>query len=84
MAKDTGEPVDKEAAAELFKTVRDDAYDVDVPRQHIIRLMGDAALHLAKILLTLNWSFAIAPTDLAFITSDAPFMIAPPPGLEND
>ena len=79
MAKETGEPVDKETAAELFKAVRDDDYDVEIPRQHIIRLMGDAALHLARVLLTLNWSFVIAPPDLAFITSDAPFMIAPRP-----
>lgn len=84
MAKETGEPVDKETVAKFFKAVRDDDYDVEVPRQHIIRLMGDAALHLAEVLLTLNWSFVTAPPDLAFITSDAPFMIAPPPGLEND
>lgn len=46
--------------------------------------MGDAALHLAKVLLTLDWYFVIAPPGLSFITSDAPFMIAPPHGMEND
>lgn len=83
-AKETREEVDRDLAEEFFKMVRDDQYDVEVPRQHIIRLMCDAALHLAEILLTLNWSFVTAPPDLAFITSDAPFMIAPPPGMEHD
>jgi hypothetical protein len=84
MAKETGEPVDNEIAAEIFKAVRDDAFDVEVPRQNIIRLMADSALHMAKILMTLKWNFVRAPPDLAFITSGAPFMIAPPPGMEND
>lgn len=84
MAREAGEDVDTETAAEFFKAVRDDDYDVEVPRQHILKLMGDAALHLAEVLLTLNWTFVAAPPDLAFITSDAPFMIAPPPGMEND
>jgi len=42
--------------------------------------MIDTALHLAETLLTLNWTFAMAPSDLAFITSDAPYVIGPPPG----
>jgi hypothetical protein len=31
-----------------------------------------------------DWVFVFAPPGLAFITSDAPFFIAPPPGMEND
>ena len=75
--------MDKEIVEEFFKTVRDDTHDLDVPRQHNIRLMVDSALHLAEILLTLNWTFVQAPREVAFITSDAPFIIAPPPG-ESD
>jgi hypothetical protein len=45
--------------------------------------MVDAALHLAETLLKLDWIFVTAPADLAFITSDAPFAIAPPPGEDN-
>jgi hypothetical protein len=82
-AEGTGEKVDNETVEEFFKTVRDDTYDLEVPRQHNIRVMVDSALSLAEILLTLTWTFVQAPRDLAFITSDAPFVIAPPPG-END
>jgi Protein of unknown function (DUF4238) len=83
-AKESGEEVDGATIENFFKAVQDDDYDVEVPRQYVIKLMGDAALHLAEVLLTLNWTFVVAPPDLAFITSDAPFVIAPPPGLEND
>lgn len=82
-AEKTGEQVDNETVEEFFRTVRDDTYDVEVPRQHNIRVMVDSALHLAEILLTMNWTFVQAPRGLAFITSDAPFIIAPPPG-ESD
>jgi hypothetical protein len=83
-AKESGEEVDKGTVKEFFKTVQEDRYDVEVPRQYVIKLMADAALRFAEVLLTLNWTFVVAPPDLAFITSDAPFTIAPPRGLEND
>jgi hypothetical protein len=54
-----------------------------VPRQLTMRLMVDGAVHLAETLLTLDWIFVTAPPDLAFITSDAPFAIAPPPGEDD-
>jgi Protein of unknown function (DUF4238) len=82
-AQATGEDVDAETIRAVHKMVRDDSYDVDVPRQLTIRLMIDTALHLAETLLTLDWTFVTAPADLAFITSDAPFVIAPPPGEDD-
>ena len=78
--RETGEEVDSETVERFHKMVHDDAYDVEVPRQLNMRLMVDAPLHLAEILLPLDWTFATAPNDLAFITSDAPYVIAPPPG----
>jgi hypothetical protein len=78
--RETGEEVDAETVEGFHKMVHDDAYDVEVPRQLNIRLMIDTALHLAETLFALNWTFAMAPVDLAFITSDAPYVIAPPPG----
>ena len=83
IAQESGEEADAEVVEEFHKMVRDDKYDVAVPRQHKIRLMIDTALDLAGTLLTLDWKFATAPSDLAFITSDAPFVIAPPVG-ESD
>jgi hypothetical protein len=83
-AKESGEEVDRETIEEFYKMAQNDQYDVEVPRQYIVKLMGDAAMHLAEVLLTLNWTFVSAPPNLAFITSDAPFTIAPPPDLEND
>ncbi len=82
-AEKTGEPVSDETVDDFFKTIQNDTYDLEVPRQHNIRLMIDGALHIAELLLTLNWTFVRAPQDIQFITSDAPFVIAPPPG-END
>jgi hypothetical protein len=79
-AAETGEHVDDEIVGEFFKMVWDDTYQLDVPRQRNIRLMIDNALHLAELLLTLNWTFVRAPHDIHFITSDAPFVTAPPPG----
>ena len=82
-AEATGEDVSGIDAQQVFQIVRDDAYEVDVPRTYIIRLMLDSTLHLAEVLMTLDWTFVRAPRDLEFITSDAPFMTAPPPG-ESD
>lgn len=79
----TGEDMSDINPEQVFQMIRDDKYEVEVPRTHIIRLMSDTALHLAEVLMTLNWTFVQAPRDLPFITSDAPFMIAPPLG-ESD
>jgi hypothetical protein len=82
-AQTTGEEVDAQTIQEVYEMVRDDAYKVEVPRQLSLRLMVDTAVHLGEMLLTLDWVFAKAPPDLAFITSDAPFTIAPPPGEDD-
>jgi hypothetical protein len=84
LARKSGEELDQKTAEAFFTMIRDDQYDVDVPREHIIKLMVDLSLDFAATLLMLEWTFVHAPADLAFITSDAPFMIAPPPGMEND
>src|SRR5471030_2191317 len=83
-AKQDGEEFDMEAVKAFFEMVQEDNYAVDVPREYILRVMTEAALHLAEVVLTMNWVFVFAPPGLAFITSDAPFFIAPPPGMEND
>jgi hypothetical protein len=78
-----GEEVDEETILKVHETFRDGTYKVEVPRELSVRLMVDTALHLAETLLTLDWVFVTAPHDLAFITSDAPFAIAPPTGAED-
>jgi hypothetical protein len=83
-AKATGDEVDRPLAEEFFAMVQNDRYAVEVPRQNILKVMVAAALHLAGILLSMNWTFATAPPDLAFITSDAPFVITPPPHWNKD
>ena len=83
LAQHTEETVSDEVVQEFFKMVREGTYTLDVSRQHNIRLMMDTALHVAEVLLTLNWTFVRAPRDLSFITSDCPFTIAPPPGEED-
>jgi hypothetical protein len=82
-AEEWGEAMEPEFIEAFHKMIRDDEYDVEVPRQNNIRLMVDAGLHLAGTLLTMDWTFAFAPADLAFITSDAPFAVAPPPGEKD-
>ncbi len=82
-AKATGEDISDIDAHEVFQMIRDDAYQVEVPRSYIIDLMMDGALHLAEVLMALSWTFVRAPNDIHFITSDAPFIIAPPAGEQD-
>jgi Protein of unknown function (DUF4238) len=82
-AEATGEEVDEETIQQIHETFRDGTYKVEVPRELSVRLMVDTALHLAGTLLTLDWVFVRSPPDLAFITSDAPFAVAPPPGEDE-
>jgi len=79
-AEATGEDVSDIDPEQVFRMIRDNAYEVEVPRNYIIRLMMDSTVHMAEVLMTLDWTFVRAPHDLEFITSDAPFMTAPPPG----
>jgi hypothetical protein len=71
------------SAQEVFEMIRDDKYDVDIPRTYNIRLMIDIGLGIAETLLTMNWDFVAAPKEVPFITSDVPFTTAPPPGHEG-
>jgi len=82
-AEATGEEVDEETIQKIHETFRDGTYKVEVPRELSVRLMVDTAHNLAETLLTLDWVFLTAPPNLAFITSDAPFSIAPPPGEDD-
>lgn len=82
-AEATGEDVSDIAPEQVFRMIRDNAYEVEVPRNYIIRLMMDSTVHMAEVLMTLDWTFVRASRALEFITSDAPFMTAPPPG-ESD
>ncbi len=77
-AEATGEDVSDIDPQAVYRMIQDDAYDVEVPRAYIIRLMMDSALHLAEVLMTLNWTFVRAARDIEFITSDAPFVTARP------
>jgi hypothetical protein len=81
--QETGESMADISPQELFEVIHDDKYDVDIPRTYNIRLMIDTGLHLAEVLLTLDWNFVDAPEGVPFITSDVPFTTAPPPNHEG-
>jgi Protein of unknown function (DUF4238) len=76
--KETGETMADISPQEVFEMIRDDKYDVEIPRTYNIGLMLDTGLHLAEVILTLNWNFVVAPERVPFITSDVPFTTTPP------
>ncbi|MGJ5813691.1 DUF4238 domain-containing protein [Paludibaculum fermentans] len=82
--KATGEVVEAATAKRAFDVIQNDQYDVDIPRQNIIKMMLELSLELAEALMTLNWTILSIPNACSFITCDHPFVVIPPVGLNGD
>jgi len=82
--KETGESMGDVAASEVFSMIQEDTYEIQVGRRGKIRLMLEVGLGLLPKLLGLDWNFLFAPPGAAFITTDNPFTVVPPPGHDLD
>lgn len=57
---------------------------VKVPKEHNLKTMMMLAKEIVPIFLVLDWTLLRAPKSTAFITSDSPFFIVPPPGRNKN
>jgi hypothetical protein len=83
LQKATGKTVSLEEAKELFRTIRDDEYEIENPRQNNIKMMLSLATEIAEALVGMQWTVFWSPQDRTFITSDNPFVLLPPPEFDH-
>jgi len=83
LQKATEKNVSLEEATELFRTIRDDEYEIENPRQNNIKMMLSLALEIAEALVGMQWTVFWSPQDSTFITSDNPFVLIPPPEFDH-
>ena len=82
--RETGMSMDDVSAEEILETIREDTYEIHVPRQIKVEMMFKVALEIAPRLLELDWMVWFAPERGAFVTSDNPFTVVPPPDHDRE
>lgn len=70
-------------AGTIREFVERDAYSIHVPQEHSIKAMVELLPRIADLLGIMDWVVLHAPANKAFITSDEPFVLMPPPRLAN-
>jgi hypothetical protein len=70
---------DAPTAQEIYEFVKDDEYTVKFHRNASLEMMLGLAIELTPVIAGLGWIIGHAASDAAFVTSDAPFVISPPP-----
>jgi hypothetical protein len=74
---------EKVTADTIREFVERDAYSIHVPQEHSIKAMVELLPRIADLLGIMDWVVLHAPANKAFITSDEPFVLMPPPRLAN-
>ena len=81
--KATGIDMSDVTAQEMYESIRDDNYEVEIPRQNSIKAMMELALDGAEAVRRMNWGVTAAPKGTAYITCDSPVTVVPPSFLGN-
>lgn len=82
IAEATGEAIDLNKAVEMHQMIHNDEYDFENPRQNNIKMMLELALDLAGAFVKMDWTVLWSPKKTAFVTSDNPFVLIPPPDFD--
>jgi hypothetical protein len=67
---------------ELFKGIQNGDYMLKTPKDARIGPMFPLALVMAEPLFAMRWEVLRAPQGAAFVTTDDPFVVVPPKGIE--
>ncbi len=78
----TGKNLSAERAAEMFRALHEQNFNVVTPRQNIIKAMLNIAVDLEREFVAMEWDVYTAPSNCKFITCDNPFITIPPPYLD--
>lgn len=77
------EPSD-EAARSIFEMLHNETYNVETKKPYYIAQMLELGMNTAQQLVNMRWLLAWAPQNTAFVTSDSPFLLVPPPDYDPD
>ena len=80
----TGTDMSDVTAQEMYENIRDDNYEVEIPRQNSIKAMMELALEITQAVDKMNWGVTSAPQGTAFVTCDNPVTVLRPSSLAND
>ncbi len=75
--RDTGKKLNL-APQKLYEVIREGKYSLKFKREWSLLNMLSVGIRQAQYFRVMNWAFLRAPQDSAFITSDTPFLLAPP------
>jgi hypothetical protein len=74
---------DLATAKEIFKFAQQGEYNVKFHRNASLEMMLEFAVEFTPIFAKLNWIIGHTPATARFVTTDAPFVISPPPGRQS-
>lgn len=83
MRLDTGEDLDIDPQR-LSDFVTRGEYDVEFPPEHSIKMMLELIPEFGRLFEQMNWIFCHPPARSSFVTTDAPFLLIPPPQERPD
>ncbi|MCK4564174.1 MAG: DUF4238 domain-containing protein [Verrucomicrobia bacterium] len=79
--KDTGDDIEI-SATELVEFQKNGNYEIQTHRNESLRIMVEITAEMAKYFSLMDWGIHHAPKGTAFITTDNPFLLTPPPNYE--
>lgn len=69
------EAEDPETVERIFRDIHSGTYKLPLTKNHMLQHMFDQSQKVAQVLLELDWTFAWAPADTSFVTSDDPVLL---------
>lgn len=71
-------------AKDMVDFIQSEKYAIKFPKEHYIRLMLQTGIEMYNYIMQMNWLFFQSPQSTAFVTSDNPVYLLPPPQYDSN